>query len=203
MRRRVQVQNFRAAAVDQTMDDPTPTISPHAYDFQDLGGIVAMVLDGEILHWNKDVPGSWVGPHTLAAVGSYVSSLCKSLPGVYRLIALDDTGAPATLQRMCGTDSTGTLYIGMEGRTFSDRSRLTKLVRSLRPPRGHGRGVFIHNREHHAGYRLRRHQILSQKFPPEKLALTWCYSNQPALAEAALLDIYFDSFGDTPPLNRR
>jgi hypothetical protein len=182
------------------MNDATIEVSPYAYDFQDIGGIVAMVSNGKVVHWNIDVPGSWVGPYTLAAVGSYVSKFCKSLPGVYRLIALGDAGAAANLQRMCGNDETGTLYIGMEGKTFSDRSRLTKLVRSLRPPR---HGGLVYNNEHHAGHRLRRHPVLSQKFPSEKLAITWCYSDQPARAEAMLLDAYFASFGDTPPLNRR
>jgi len=158
-----------------------------------------MILDGKIVHWNTDVPGMWVGPHALSTVGSYISSFCKSLPGVYRLIALDENGGAATLERMCGRDATGTLYIGMEGKTFSERSRLTKLVRSLRPPR-HG---VVYNNEHKAGYRLRRHPVLSQRFPENKLAITWCYSDHPVLAEGILLDAYFASFGDTPPLNRR
>jgi hypothetical protein len=179
------------------MNDPTTKVSPP--DYQDMGGIIAMLLDGKIVHWNIDIPGIWVGPYTLATVGSYVSSFCASSPGVYRLIALDDNGDAVTLERMCDRDRTGTLYIGKEGKTFSDRSRLSKLIRSLRPPR-HG-GVY--NDEHKAGYRLRRHPILSQRFPESKLAVAWCYSDDPPKAESTLLDAYFASFGDLPPLNRR
>lgn len=175
-------------------------VSPHPHYYKDIGGIVAKVLDGKVVDWNTDVPGIWVGPHTLAAVGSYVSSFCESSPGIYRLIGLDDTGTAATLPRLCGSDRTGTLYIGMEGKTFSDRSRLTKLVRSLRPRR---HGGLVYNEEHQAGYRLRRHPVLSRKFPEENLAITWCHTNQPTQAESFLLDTYFASFGDWPPLNRR
>jgi hypothetical protein len=55
--------------------------------------------------------------------------------GIYRLIGLDDAGKPATLDRICGRDQTGTLYIGSEGKNFvGSGSRLSKLVRSLREP---------------------------------------------------------------------
>jgi hypothetical protein len=167
------------------------------------GGLRACVVDGAIAHWNIDVPGEWIGPYTLKQVGSYVSRLCKPKAGVYRLIGLNDAGKPASLDRICGNDRTGTLYIGCEGKNFAVRSRLSKLVRSLREPRGRGRGVHIYNEEHNAGSRLRRHPILSQRFPVSKLAITWCYSAECYLAERALLDAYFASFGDTPPLNRK
>jgi hypothetical protein len=65
----------------QPMND---AISPHAYDYEDIGGIVAKFLDGKIVDWNTDVPGIWIGPHKLAKIGSYVSSYCKSLPGANR-----------------------------------------------------------------------------------------------------------------------
>lgn len=178
------------------MDDP---LFNWPYKFKNIGGIEALARAGKVVHWNESVPGDWVGPHTLETLGSYVSSFCSDEPGVYRLIGLDDDGKPAVLDRMCDRDKTGTLYIGKEGRTFADRSRLTKLVRSLRPPRSGP----VYNDEHDAGYRLRRHSILSARFPPNRVALTWCYSSSPALAESALFETYFDSFGDVPPLNFR
>jgi hypothetical protein len=179
------------------MTDPSAETSVTAY--QEIGGLIAKVSDGRIAHWNTDIPGMWVKPHTLATVGSYVSSFCEPLPGVYRLIALDDNGDAATLDRMCDRDKTGTLYIGKESKTFSDRSRLGKLIRSLRPPRSSG----VFNDEHKAGYRLRRHPTLSQRFPESKLAIAWCYTDDPTNAEGVLFDTYFASFGDLPPLNRR
>jgi hypothetical protein len=179
------------------VDDP---LSNWPYEFRNIGGLQALVrVGGEVVRWNEAVPGDWIGPHTLETLGSYVSSFCNDEPGVYRLIGLDDNGRPAVLDRMCGLDETGTLYIGKEGKTFADRSRLTKLVRSLQVPR-HGP---VYNSEHNAGYRLRSHSFLSARFPPERVALTWCYSSSPGLAEGALFESYFDSFGDTPPLNWR
>ena len=96
------------------------------------GGLSAWVLDGRTTHWNIDIPGSWVGPYTLNDLGSYISSFCEPRPGVYRLIALDAAGAqkPAPLNRICGVDETGTLYIGRELKNFaSDSGRAPVLVR--------------------------------------------------------------------------
>jgi hypothetical protein len=159
------------------------------------GGLVSLVEDGAIAHWNDVVPGIWTGPYTLTQVGSYISKLCEPGPGIYRLIGLDDANMPAVLNRLLGQDHTGTLYIGCEGKNFAVRSRLTKLVRSLRD--------YRYNDEHGAGYRLRSHPILSQRFPKSRLAITWHYTNECKLAEDCLLDAYFTSFGDLPPLNWR
>ncbi|MBM3527315.1 MAG: hypothetical protein FJX62_04430 [Alphaproteobacteria bacterium] len=170
--------------------------------FQGIGGgLSTLIVDGAIAPWNDDVPGRWIGPHTLKDVGSYVSKFCEPQAGIYRLIGLDNKGKPAALDRICGCDRTGTLYIGREGKNFAVRSRLSKLVRALREPRGSS-GVRIYNDEHNAGYRLRHHPMLSLRFPISKLALTWCYSAESKEAERCLLDFYFWSFGDTPPLNR-
>lgn len=166
-------------------------------DVMTVGGLAAFAADGNPVHWNKSVPGDWVGPYPLARLGSYVSKFCEDRPGVYRLIALNEQGNPATLNRMCGGDTTGTLYIGVEGKTFSDRSRLGQLVRSLRSPRRRT------NQEHQAGYRLRSHPELNSRFPEARVALTWCYCDTPTSAERALFEVYFASFGDNPPLNFR
>ena len=170
--------------------------------FQEIeGGLFVRIVNGKIAHWNVDVPGDWIGPYTLKKVGRYVSKFCKPRAGVYRLIALDDAGKPAILDRICGCDQTGTLYIGCEGQNFKIRSRLSQLVRSLRTPRK----ASVYNQGHQAGYRLRRHPILSQQFSEKKLAITWCYTDREQCypAEQSLLDVYFRSFGDAPPLNRR
>ena len=178
--------------------------SEEEFDFStapvvNIGGLDAYTTAGKVVHWNVNVPGNWVGEHRLESVGSYIASFCEDQPGVYRLIGLDEAGKPATLNRLCGCDKTGTLYIGAEGKTFADRSRLSRLVRSLRPPR-YG-PVF--NDEHKAGRRLRAHPELNTRFPESRLALTWCYCRTPIPAESALFETYFASFGDTPPLNFR
>jgi hypothetical protein len=70
----------------------------------------------------------------LDQVGSYVSRYLEAKRGVYRLAGLAESGKskPAIIDRICGRDVTGTLYIGREGKNFAVRSRLTKLVRSLK-----------------------------------------------------------------------
>ena len=134
----------------------------------------------------------------LTQVGSYVSKYCEQRPGIYRLIGLDEANKPAVLNRLLGQDHTGTLYIGCEGKNFAIRSRLTKLVRSCGDPKS-----YRYNKEHEAGYRLRSHPILSQRFPESMLAITWCHTNECKVAEDRLLDAYFNWFGDLPPLNWR
>jgi hypothetical protein len=150
-------------------------------------------------HWNDEIPGSWSGVYRLDQVGSYVSRYLESKRGVYRLIGLAEAGnsKPAVIDRICGRDETGTLYIGCEGKNFAVQSRPSKLVRSLRAPR-HG-NVF--NNEHHAGHFLRRNFLLTSRFPPSKLAVAWCYDPNPYLAEGNLLVSYMESLGEAPPLN--
>jgi hypothetical protein len=117
---------------------------------------------------------------------------------------LDENGKPVAIDRVCGNDLTGTLYIGCEEQNFAVRSRLSQLVRSLREPRllPGGYPEYSRQSEHPAGYRLRSHSKLNKRFPRSHLALTWCYSKQPNEAESSLLRAYVDSFGEIPPLNR-
>jgi hypothetical protein len=150
------------------------------------GGLRAWTVDGTnahwnisiprntILHWNIYVPGGSGSQHNLADA-ERISRYVRSGSGVYRLIGLDGTGKPATLDRVGGRDKTGTLYIGC----FYDRHRILQLDRSLRPPRRRNRGYSY---EHEAPRRLRRHSPLSKRFPISRLAINWCYSNEYALA---------------------
>jgi hypothetical protein len=151
-------------------------------------------------HWNEEIPGVWSDLVPLVEMGSIFRRL-QAETGVYRLVGLAEAGVntPAIFNRMCGQDKTGTLYIGREGKNFAIRSRLSQLARSLREkPR---RGLW--NTEHSAGSRLRLHPTLSERFPVSKLAIAWCYDARHVYAERKLLDLYFWSFGDTPPLNRK
>jgi len=146
----------------------------------------------------RKFPGSWY-LYRLDQVGSYVSRYLEAKRGVYRLVGLAESGKskPAIIDRICGRDVTGTLYIGCEGKNFAVRSRLTKLVRSLREPR-HG---SVYNAQHAAGLFLRRNYLLSTRFPKSKLAIAWCYDPNPYIAEGNLLVSYMDSLGESPPLN--
>jgi len=153
----------------------------------------------ETPHWNVQIRGDWSGIYRLDQVGSYVSRYLSARKGVYRLVGLAEAGVskPAVIDRICGRDETGTLYIGAEGKNFAVRSRLTKLVRSLKEPRSGN----VFNSEHHVGLFLRRNSLLNERFPRSKLGIEWCYDPDPYIAEGNLLVSYISSFGESPPLN--
>jgi hypothetical protein len=66
-------------------------------------------------------------------VGRRWIDLCDSGSGVYRLVALDNNVEliPAAINRVCGVDLTGTLYIG---HATSLRARLTAKLKKRFPP---------------------------------------------------------------------
>lgn len=108
--------------------------------------------------------------------------------GVYRLIGLvsaDETKKPVTFNRLCGQDTTGTLYIGRAGRLHE---RLNQM-RVRRPT-------------HEAISALR--QIPCLDFPRGKLAVAIRFTGHIShVVEANLIGAYVNSFGDAPPLNYR
>jgi hypothetical protein len=105
-----------------------------------------------------------------------------------------ETGTPMIINRVCGQDQTGTLYIGLARRSV--RFRLQQLMRSLREPR-----QFRSHKEHDAGRAIHRNPLLKEKFPRECLAVRWAYDNNPQFFEGNLLAHYFKCFGEIPPLN--
>jgi hypothetical protein len=115
--------------------------------------------------------------------------------GVYRIFAPD-----TAIDRFCGKDPTGTLYLGRAG---SERgwSILRTRIRS------------IAKREHHATKGWDCSDVIRQMFPWESLAVEWAYTGKRTnykgeivlaakLAEAWLLSCYNDSYGEYPPLNQ-
>jgi hypothetical protein len=114
--------------------------------------------------------------------------------GVYRLIALaveGDPTNPAVLNRVCGQDATGTLYIG-QAKSLSGRlNQLRRSARSHRPESSHG-----------AISMLRQIPILN--FPLDNLAVALLFTGgATTCVESDLIHAYMNSFGDTPPLNYR
>jgi hypothetical protein len=130
--------------------------------------------------------------HTIG--DGYFSAKNHGFCGVYRLIALASEGdvtKPAALNRVCGQDITGTLYIGEAG-SLSDR--LNQLRRSARP------GSL--ERSHGAIGMLRQIPILD--YPSNKLAVALLFTvPQTRMVERHLIEAYINSFGDAPPLNYR
>jgi hypothetical protein len=146
--------------------------------------------------WNEQVPGHWQSLRRIVDVGSYIGDFVEYRGGCYRLIALADIGTvtPAIINRVCGSDETGTLYIGRGGWRSTVRFRLQQLVRSLTRWR-------VGDGEHGAGNLIRSNQHLKKMFPIECLAVTWTYEKHPTIAESNLLWHYFESFGEIQPLN--
>lgn len=146
-------------------------------------------------HWNEDIPGVWYGPRSVKDIGSYIGKYVKARGGVYRLVAMADvkTMTPMVINRVCGRDQTGTLYIGYADTSVS--FRLQQLMRSLR-----ARDGFVSS-EHGAGKMLGRSPQLKEMFPRECLAVNWTYHEHPYTFERNLLWHYFKCFGEIPPLN--
>jgi hypothetical protein len=110
-------------------------------------------------------------------------------PGVYRLIALNDTNTitPENISRVCGSDPTGTLYIGAASILMYRVSDLVK--------------------EHHPSFKSGPHKPLSARlaarFPITNLAISWEFSDDPWTHERTLLEAYLAEFGELPPHNDR
>jgi hypothetical protein len=134
----------------------------------------------------------WIGPYSLAQLrdkpqylpGDYTSQWS----GVYRVFARD-----TAVDRCCGNDPTGTLYVGCaasRGRNWSIlRTRIQSILRG----------------DHHAIARWSFSEVLHQKFPRETPAIEWAYTGTRVdytgksvpnvlLAEGWLLSSYNDSY---------
>jgi hypothetical protein len=119
--------------------------------------------------------------------GGYFGRKNHGYCGVYRLIGLaaeGDIAKPVTLNRACGQDTTGTLYIG---KSVSLHRRLNQL--RLRQP------------THNAIHTLQRMPRL--QFPPGTLAIALYFTEVGMCSwiENDLIQAYINSFGDSPPLN--
>jgi hypothetical protein len=116
--------------------------------------------------------------------------------GVYRLFAPN-----RPIDRCCGKDPTGTLYLGYAG-TKRNWSNLRTRIKS------------IVSGDHHAVSNVHFNIAVQRAFPRNSLAVQWTYfgdrvnykgETEPAaiLAEAWLLACYHDSFGEYPPWNQK
>jgi hypothetical protein len=113
--------------------------------------------------------------------------------GVYRLFWLASDGNlrdPKPLDRVCGRDTTGTLYIGETG---SLSIRLNQLQRSLSSRKENSHGTARMLREI-PKLRIARNRL--------GIALMLTVTCTRAI-EDCLIKAYMNSFGDTPPLNYR
>jgi hypothetical protein len=144
---------------------------------------------------------NWNAPQKLAALKSNYHLLPRDRTsewnGVYRIFSPN-----ATIDRCCGRDPTGTLYLGLAG----SRGRNWSILRT--------RILSIVNRNHHAIEHWCRSTALRQQFPWESLCVEWAYTgtkvdhkgeaySEAITAETVLLRCYNDSYGEYPPWNQR
>ena len=149
-------------------------------------------------HWNTDFPGIWSSLVRPEDAGSYIARFITSnCGGVYRLVGLANPGinVPAKIDRVCGADETGTLYIGRANDQRALQTRLGNLFRTLKARKG-----FAYS-GHSAADFLRHHPLLSARFPLDCLAVSWSYDYHDVMAEQILFGRYVRSFGEAPPLN--
>jgi hypothetical protein len=142
----------------------------------------------------------WRGPYLLSVLRENYSLLPSSKysrqwNGVYRIFSPE-----TAINRICGEDPTGTLYLGRAGseRGWSIlRTRIQEIARKA----------------HHATSGWSYSDLLRKKFPWESLAIEWAYTEKrlnyrgdpipgAKVAEGWLLSCYNDSFGEYPPMNQ-
>jgi len=146
-------------------------------------------------HYYDAVDFHWCRSFTLPDLTNNTRLLPEHAGGVYRLFA-----ANKTIDRCCGKDPTGTLYLGCAGtkRNWSNlRTRIKSLV----------------DRDHHAINRVSFSDVKQKVFPWDSLAVQWDmgerknYKGEPEsaaiLGETCLLACYHDSFGEYPPWNQK
>ena len=106
------------------------------------------------------------------------------------------------IDRLCGKDPTGTLYLGLAGTGKKSWSILRNRV--LCAAKG----------EHHAIRQWEWNDAIRKTFPQTSMTVEWAYTgmrqnylgdaiHEAAIAESWLLLCYRDSFGEFPPLNER
>ena len=139
----------------------------------------------------------WHGSHLLTDLEAKSYLLPGYYSGVYRLFVPD-----TAIDRWCGKDKTGTLYIGLAGTGRRNSSNLRSRIKE------------ILNHEHHATACWKFNRAIADKFPWKTLAIDWIYTEDRLnyegktipgafAAENFLLRNYNDSFGELPPLNQK
>jgi hypothetical protein len=118
--------------------------------------------------------------------------------GVYRVFV-----EGTSIERLLGTDPTGTLYIGMAGAGPQCWSILRNRL------------MCFAKRDHHVAQRWGYDRRLEKRFPWKSLQVQWAFTpywitnykdektSGALTAETSLLLCYRDSFGELPPFNER
>ena len=133
--------------------------------------------------------GKWSDTYVVAERGERAWNVaCREVPGVYRLVALSEPWSPIpqSLNRVCGTDGTGTIYIG-QGSVL--QNRVAQLVMQHRPDNAYKGHIPLSSK-------------MAELFGEDRLGVCWEFSSEaPEIREWNLLKAYVDEFGELPPLN--
>lgn len=115
----------------------------------------------------------------------------KGSPGVYQIVATDETGRPLPLDRVAGRDTEGILYIGES----------TDLLRRLRLFRNQVCPAWGATTGHAGGDSYLESQPLQNICPPERLHFHFEHCLSFVERETQLIRAYLNHFGEVPPLN--
>lgn len=159
-------------------------------------------VDHRYRPYYRTVELDWTFGHSLAVLRDkpiYLpsSKYSSQWSGVYRVYAQN-----TTINRLCGNDATGTLYIGCGGTGRRNWSILRSRIKA------------IIDRDHHGLSNWNVIDKVQQKFPWDLLAVQWAYTGrsrdhkgddvaEAEFAEAFLLGSYNEAFGELPPWNLR
>ncbi|MGN6438895.1 MAG: hypothetical protein ACTHMM_20295 [Agriterribacter sp.] len=113
--------------------------------------------------------------------------------GIYRVFALNEDLTPKHINRFCGIDTTGTLYIG---RTTAQglKKRIYQALAVINPL-GKSTG-------HSGALKYKMNKIIAEFLNDHKLYFDYEVCAHPAGKERELLNEYASKFGELPPLNK-
>ena len=113
--------------------------------------------------------------------------------GIYRIWAIDKNKKPLAVNRFCGTDKSGLLYIGKtEKQTL--RKRLYQFASSA--------NLEMKTHNHSGGMKYFNLEVIQNKLSKYSLWFDYEKTTQPKERETELLKDYSKIFGEYPPLNK-
>jgi len=123
-----------------------------------------------------------------------VNTKLSAKPGIYKILALGIGNKPLPIQRVCGNDPDGVLYIGQ-----STKQSIRKRVKSF--INGITKGI---TKDSHPGAKTYVSSLkLYKKFPFDFLGVMYEPCSNAEQKEAKELKRYFDKYGELPPLNNK
>jgi hypothetical protein len=110
--------------------------------------------------------------------------------GVYKIIATDGYGNPKSINRVCGIDKDGILYIGESNSIQKRMGDFTKsAVRNYK------------STNHSGGVLYSQSDLLCEQYPYNDFYVMYEVCDNHTNKEKELLKDYFLMFGEYPPLN--